>query len=247
MSQEPFDPRPGHPEADTVAEYPAVSRLAVIALLLGLGAIGAVISPLLVCLAVAGAVLAVAALRSLARSEQPLLGRKAAIAALLLSLLCGAWGTTWRWVRQQVIYAESQQLADKWLQLVRAGRLQEAHQLHRPHSDRQTPGASLEDYYKKTRDARLDLDSFFEGQPLRQLVAAGQQGQLRFLRYENLQNESYAGQRMDVATLRYAFDYQQDSQPRTLEMRVAIARSLDSQGAEAHWELRSVQTPKDGA
>ncbi len=246
MSQEPFDPRPGHPEADAVAEYPAVSRLAVIALLLGLGAIGAVISPLLVCLAVAGAVLAVAALRSLARrtAAAGTQGRHRGAAAepalrgLGHDLAMGAPAGDLRRVP-----ATGRQVAAAGSRGTPARSPSAAPSAQRSPA----PGASLEDYYKKTRDARFELDSFFEGQPLRQLVTAGQQGQLRFLRYENLQNESYAGQRMDIATLRYAFDYQQDSQPRTLEMRVAIARTLDSQGTEAHWELRSIQTPKDGA
>ncbi len=130
MTQEPLASRDVSPEAEMAAEYRPVSRLAVISLLLAVGGIGAVMSTLMICLAVAAAALAVAALWSIARADRPPLGRKAALVALLLSLFCGAWGLTWRTVRQQVICDEAQQLADQWLQLVQAGRLQEAHQLH---------------------------------------------------------------------------------------------------------------------
>jgi hypothetical protein len=227
-----------------VAEYPPVSRLAVLSLLLAIGACGAVFSPLLVCLAVAGALVAVAALWSIARAERPPLGRKAAVAALLLSVLFGVWGTTWRMFRQETVYAQARQRADQWLQLVQTGRLQEAHQLHLAHENRQDPGADLKELYKNSRESRFDFESYFRGEPLRKIVEAGQRGQLRFVQYANLVTESFSGQKTDVVTLRYALDYTEESQSRTLDFLLLIARSVSRQGAEARWELRGVQTPK---
>jgi len=81
---------------------------------------------------------------------------------------------------------------------------------------------------------------------LRQIIAAGQQGQLRFLQCDNLQKESYAGLRTDVVTLRYALDYQQDGRAQTLTFLVFITRTVEGQKAEANWELRSLQFPQDG-
>ncbi|HPM80440.1 MAG TPA: hypothetical protein PLF81_07050 [Candidatus Anammoximicrobium sp.] len=246
MSQEPRDPRPPSAETEMLVEYPAVSRLAVVSVVLAIGSVGALFSPLMICSAVAGAALAVVALWSLARADPPLLGRKAALLALVLSLLFGAWGATWRTVREHVICIEAQQRADQWLQLVRAGRLSEAHQLHLSRSSRQAPGADLADFYKKTREVRLDMDRFFDAPPLRQIIAAGQQGQLRFLQCDSLQKESYAGLRTDVATLRYALDYQRDGRPQTLTFLVFITRTVEGEKAEANWELRSLQFPQDG-
>lgn len=247
MSQDSLDPHSFPPETEMAAEYRPVSRLAVISLLLAVGGMGAVIGTLMICLAVAAAALAVAALWSIARADRPPLGRKAALVALLLSLFCGAWGLTWRTVRQQVICQEARQLADQWLQLAQAGRLQEAHQLHLSRAGRQAPGANLADFYKNTREARSELDSFFRAPPLSQIVAAGPRGQLRFLECENLQDESYAGSKTDVATLRYALDYQPDGQPpapQTATFLVLMARIAERGKGEANWELRAVQAPK---
>lgn len=245
MSQEPSDSLPTPPETDLVADYPRMSRLAISSLLLAIVGVGAVFSPLLVCAAVAGAAVAVAALGSIARADSPLLGRRAAVIALLVSLLSAAWGLTARTARQQRLSREAQQLAEKWLQLVRAGRQYEAHQLHLPWKDRQAPGTNLADYYKNTREPRFDFESFFRAQPLPQLIAAGNQGQVRFLQSDSLTDESYAGAKTDVVTLRYALDYQQDGQPRSLTFLVILARILEPQQTEAHWELRGVQLPKD--
>lgn len=226
-------------------EYPAVSRLAVVALLLAISAAGALANLLFVCSAVAGAALAVIALWSIARADRPLLGRRVAILALLLSLLFGAWGLTWRTVRQQVVGNEARQVADQWLQLVREGRLAEAHQLHLSRSARQAPGLDLADFYKNTREARQDMDTFFSAPPLSQIVEAGPRGQLRFLQCDSLQDESYAGSRTDVACLRYALDYQRDGQPKTVTFIVYIARTSETDKPEANWDVRSAQFPKD--
>ena len=244
MSQEPLDSRAEPSELDAVVEYPAVSRLAVLSLLLAIGACGAVFSPLLVCLAVAGALVAIAALWSIARAQRPLLGRKAAVAALLLSVLFGVWGVTWRMVRQEILYAQAKEHADKWLQLLRTGHLREAYQLHLTQENRQAPGTDLEEFYKGDRDARFEYDAYFRGEPLRQIVETGERGQVRFLQNENVLNESYSGQKTDIVTLRYALDYAEENQPRTLTLLLNVVRVVNNQGAEAHWEMRGVQTPK---
>jgi len=197
----------------------------------------------MVCVAVAAAAPAIAARWSIARAERPPLGRKAALVALLLSLLCGTWGITWRTVRERVICRDAQQLADQWLQLVRAGNLREAHQLHLSRQERQAPGANLEEYYKNTHEPVSDLDSFYAAAPLSQIVAAGQQGQVRFLACEDVQDESYAGIKRDVANLRYALDQPADGQLQTVPFLLTIARVVDRQKAEANWELRGVRAP----
>ena len=159
-------------------------------------------------------------------------------------MLSGVWGTTWRLVREQVIYAQARQQADKWLPLVQAGRLQEAHQLHLAHENRQALAADLKEFYKDNREARFDLESFFGGDPLRQIVEAGERGSLRFLQRENLLNESYAGQETDIVTLRYALDSPEKDPSKTLVFLLTIARKAARGGTEAHWELRGVQLPK---
>jgi len=173
-----------------------------------------------------------------------MLGRKAAVAALLLSVLFGVWGTTWRLVREQMIYAQARQQADKWLQLVQAGRLQEAHQLHLAHENRQAPGADLKEFYKNDREVRFDFESYFRGEPLRQIVQAGEGGDLRFLQREKLLNEIYASQKTDLVTLRYALDSPGQDPSQRLVFLVQIARKVASDDTEAHWELRGVQLAK---
>ena len=245
MSPEPLDLRSEHPESDAVAEYPPVSRLAVLSLVLAIVGCGAVFSPLMVCFAVAAALTAAAALWSIARAPRPLLGRKAAVAALLLGVLFGVWGTTWRLVREQMVYAQARQQADKWLQLVQAGRLQEAHQLHLAHENRQAPGADLKEYYKNDREARFEIESYFRGEPLRQIVQAGEGGEpavpaARETAERNLRRPE-DGPRHPPLCL--GFPGKRPVPRRWSSWCRSHARSpVDD--AEAHWELRGVQLAK---
>jgi len=236
--------RAEHPESDAIPEYPSVSRLAVLSLVLALVGCGAIFSPLPICAAVAAALTAAAALRSIAHAERPMLGRKAAVAALLISVLATAWGITWRVVREQVIFAEARQQADKWLQLVQAGRLHEAHQLHLAHENRQAPGADLKQYYQNEREARFDLESFIRSDPLRRIIDAGERGAVRFVSYEDLANEPQMAQTTDAVALRYALDTPGDGQAEPLVFLVVLARKVAAGGVEADWELRGVRLPK---
>jgi hypothetical protein len=244
MSPETLDLHSEHPEVDAVAEYPPINRLAVLSLVLAIVGCGAIISPLMVCFAVAAVLTAATALWTIARAPRPMLGRKAAVAALLLGVLFGVWGTAWRLVREQMISAQARQQADRWLQLVQAGRLQEAHQLHLAHENRQAPGASLNEFYQNDRDARFEFESYFRSEPLRQIVQAGQGGDLRFLRRERLLSENDAGQQTDLITLRYALDSPGQAPSQRLVFLVQIARKVPRDGAEAYWELRGVQPAK---
>jgi hypothetical protein len=244
MSQERWDSRDESSELDAVAEFTPFSRLAVLAAVLAIFAVGAVFSPLMVFVAVAGAMVAAAALWSIAHAPRPQLGRQAAIAALMLCVLFGAWGTTWRAVRQQVLYAQAEEQADKWLQLVRTGRLKEGYQLHLSQDSRQAPEADLEEFIQNNREARNEFESFFRGEPLRRIVEAGPQGQVRLVRFEKQMDESFSGQTRDAVSLRYALDYDQDGRPQTAVFLLHLVRSLDGGSAEARWEVRAVETPK---
>jgi hypothetical protein len=244
MSQEPWDSRDESSELDAVAEYPPVSRLAVLSLVLAVLASGAIFSPLMVCAAVAGALVAAAALWSMAHAPRPPLGRKAAVAALLACVLFGAWGTTWRAIRQQVLYAQAKQHADKWLERVQAGQLQDAYQLHLSQDSRLALGADFEEHLKANQEARYEYDGFFRREPLQQIVAAGAQGRLRFVGYEDLADESYSGQTRDVVTLRYELVARSEDSPQTIVFLVQIARNAVADSDEVRWELRSVETPK---
>lgn len=244
MNEIRWDSRDEPSELNAVAEYPQINRVAVVALILGVISVGAIFFSLLLLPAIAGALLAFAALWSIGRASRPQLGRQAALAALALCLTSAAWGVAWRAIRQQVLFAQASERADQWFEMVQAGRLGEAYQLHLSQANRQTPGTDLGEFLKTNREAREDYQVFFHGDPLQRIVDEGPRGKTRLLGLEKVLDESYAGQTKDDVTLRYAFDYQQDGQPRTVAFLVHMGRTRDKGSHEVRWEVRSLQIPK---
>lgn len=244
MSPELWDSRDESSEFARVAEYPPVSRLAVLSVILAVLASGVIFIPLLICAAVAGALVAVAALWSIAHAAQPMLGRKAAIAALLGCVFVGAWGTTWRLVRERVLFAEAKQHADRWLQLVQAGRREAAYQLHLDQDSRLALDEDFEEHLNARVEARYEYEGFWRGEPVAQIVKAGPQGQVQFLGYDEISRDSHLGQIKDFITLRYAFTAPSGEEPQTTVFLVQMLRTIRSGDDEARWELRSVELPK---
>lgn len=231
-------------EADNQVHYRTVNRTAVASLLLGLLSATAIASKIMWCVPIVGITLAIIALWSLSRSEPGVLGRGAARVGLALSLLFLACAITGHLVRQQTLRREARPHSTKWIELVREGRLREAHQLYLPQRERQPLGANLHKHYEEA-DARTkeEIDAFFNDPPLSKIVELGQQGQLRFEADEEVATFSESGARLDVIVQRYAIDYQADGKPQTLSFVVSISRQYDTEHGEARWRVREITEP----
>jgi hypothetical protein len=231
-------------EAENVVHYRAVSRIAIVALSLGILSATALVSQLMWCVPIVGVTLAIIALRTIARSQSAVLGRGAALVGLALSLVFLASATTGHLVRQQRLYREAEPYTRKWIEMVREGQLREAHQLQLPQEERQRLGANLQNYYEATREAREDKDALFAQTPLCEIVELGRQGQLRFEADEEVAVVRESGKKMGLVVQRYAIDYRVDGQPRTLSFLVSISRMYNSEAGEARWRIRGVDDPE---
>jgi hypothetical protein len=230
-------------QEDNVVQHRPVSRLAVASMLLGLVSAAAIANPLAWCVPIVGVTLAIAALRTLSTENSMVLGRKAALAGLVMALLFGSCGMTRYFARQQWLYRQARPLAQRWIELVREGRLYEAHQLHSPQRDRISPGGDLDDFYQGEDGAQSSLEVFFEQPPLSEIVRIGRRGQLRFEGDEDIDFAREGGAKSEIVILRYAIDYEEDGKPQTLSFLVSVARKYDAEHREARWNVHEVIDP----
>lgn len=244
MSQNP-EPHIGlsSVEAENVVRYRTVSRIAVVSLLLGILSAAAIVSRLMWCVPIAGVTLAIVALRTISRNESLVLGRGAAQVGLALSLLFLASATTGHLVRQRTLSRQAMPHMSKWIEMVRDGRLREAHQLHLPQEERQQLGSNLQNYYEADRRAREDMDVFFDRSPLDKIIELGRQGELRFVADEDVAPVHESGEDADVIVQRYAIDYELDGEPQTLSFVVAIDRVYNAYDGQARWRIRDISDP----
>lgn len=228
------------PEVPDPVPYRAISWLAMAALLLGAASALSLLSGLLAFIPLIAVGLAVAALRSIANTQPRPLGRRAALAGVALAVLFGTWSTTQGVIRQYWIYRQAQQYADQWLELVREGRVYEAHQLYLPQDRRKSPGTALSVYYESDRDARRELDQIFDVAPCKQIVEMGKRCRVRFVRNESFDSVIDYNLYIDSATMRYQVEGDLDGKPSSFPITLALHRKRVRGSDNVSWVLHHV-------
>jgi len=165
-----------HPDEQTLADYSTVSRPAILAVFLGLASPLVLVSPLLVVVPLAAVAVAAVALRQIATSGGQFSGRWPVTIGLCLATMFMGWGLSRQWSRQSVLVREAEQFAEGWLQLVRQGKHQRAHQLTVPTDARLHSDQSIADFYQVNKEAGESLQAMFGREPLKSLSATGRAG-----------------------------------------------------------------------
>lgn len=244
-------------DSEELVDYQPFSRLAIVSLLLGILSATALIQPLLWAVPAVAAALSLVAMRRIALSEVRLPGRGLAVAGLGLALLFGSWAPAWYLSRYYVLVRQARERSETWLELIRQGRLYEAHQLAIPHGDRARPGENLEALYTAPRpkdDADsipkdpgivpilpgLDLpgsfDQWRQTKPVDRIIALGKEAQFRFdrhLRWTRLGLGHIAFEELFVA------GSNKDGGAGVLRLVIFIERRVD--GDVAHWQVARVE------
>jgi len=148
-----------HDEVE-LPQYRAISPWAVATLIAGLAAPLALVGPLLWWVPLLALPLAALAGRQLRRGDPPYVGKTAAVCGLCLAVLFLGWAVSQRLSREITSTAEAHRFVNGWLELIRAGKLPESHQIFSPPSRRVPAGTDLADYYKASTEPAKELATF---------------------------------------------------------------------------------------
>ena len=162
-----------------LAEYRAVNPMAVVGLLLGLGAPLAMVNPLLWIVPMLGVVICGVALRAIGAEGGRWIGRKAAVVGLVLSIVFGLAGPTELLTSNWWVGREARMFGALWFDLLRDGEAHKAHQFDAPWNNRHRLDAGLWNMYRNTPDAHLSLERFVEEPLVRTLLALGARAEVR--------------------------------------------------------------------
>ncbi len=237
---ERHDPAFSQVEDALPAEPRSISGLALAALALGVASALALAAPYLWVLPIAGVVLAVAAVVSIAREPHLRIGRTAAVAGLALSVLFGSWGVSNDLTRQRLLYQQAEIYAYRWLRLVLDGELYAAHQLKMAQPSRRPPGADLAEYYENDSEARQDFRDFCKRPPVSDLIRLGPKAVCRLAKNQQLDSErDYQGL---VDRIVQHFEIESPGEPGTQRssVQIVMTRLRDSQTGEARWRMESI-------
>jgi hypothetical protein len=230
-----------HADEQSLAEYSAVSRPAVLSVFLGLASALMLVTPLLVLVPLAAVGSAVVALRQIAASGGQLTGRVPATIGLCLAMLFVGWGISRQWTRQAAVVTEGRRLADSWLETVRQGKLQQADQMFRAPGDRLSSEQSLAEYYRTNKEASENMQGVFGGEPMKSFCALGKSA---IYRYQTVAAQSRSGFTDDVV-LHYFFSSADGTSPEK-SMWISVSRTLDYSTKQPGWRMSRVDGSPPG-
>jgi hypothetical protein len=234
-SSDPRQPDRLHPDDQTLAQYSAVSRPALLALFLGFASALVLVSPILLVIPLAAAVVAIVALRQIAAGNGQYTGRWLATAGISLAMLFLGWGISREWTRQAVLVRHAEQHANEWLQVVRDGKLQRAHQMTHPPFQRLHSDEAIAQFYNSNQDAGQQLQSFFADEPLKSFLAMPKNGTFRFVAMAEHSRHGFT----DEVLLEYEYgDPSTDAEPRHLW--IAAIRDGSDRTAPPSWRIGRV-------
>jgi len=233
MDRESHEPhRPGLREADQ-DEYRAVSGMAVAGLVLGVLSIVALVDPRAAIVSGAGVLVSGLALWRIARRSPELIGRKAALAGLMLSLLMGSIPLGYCLAYRGLLVHQSRQIAKTWFDLVAQGQPHVAYQLLVAPEDRRPAGSALWEFYGSDESRYKGLEQYLNEPVVRTLAALGKSATVRPYAIEAV--DARADERLVVAL--YSVTFERHGQKTTFLVRLASRRLPDDAAGRAAWQI----------
>jgi len=233
-------PRLADPRDDDVVQYQAVSALAVVGLIAGLLASTALLTPALWFVSLAGIAVNGLALWRIARQTPALVGRKAALAGMGLSIFFGAAGLGDWLAYRLLITREAREVAAAWFDQLQHDQPHKAHQLTRHPNIRLPLGDKLWKDYFEGSDLRMDLQTYVAKAEVRSLLALGDKAQVRFYRSAGPWQESGR----DIVGLVYAVTIpksQAEGGKQTFFVNLILERHHLAAQARADWQITSTE------
>ena len=228
----------GRDEPDLL-EYRPVSRLALLALALGLSSSLALLGPLLLIVPAVTVVVAFLATWAIKRSGVAMIGRTVAIAGLLLALLFASWATARSGARQWLIYGQARRFSDHWMSLVNRGEFHQAHQLAMPTDYRQPKGADLAAFYDRQEKVQAEFDKLFGSDVGAQVKTYAPKYPFKFV--ENVRQDRFDADTYVVQL--YAARIEEGGHERLLPVRVVVQRSNRPRHGHIHWRIYGLGDP----
>ena len=155
-----MDARPGD-AAGEAADYRSLSIWAIVGCGLGLLSFLSLTHPSLWLVPFLAVLCSLVALVRIRRDPDYLMGIKAAQVGLALGLFFLACAPVRYLGERRLLQREAEAFFQVWLEAVRSGRLEEAHQATLHPRYRQPRGTDLREFYRSSPDDQKDLESYF--------------------------------------------------------------------------------------
>ncbi len=242
LSERPaFSDRPGLFESGEVQSkgYRSVSRLAICALILGALAPLALIHPLLFAIPWIGLIVSWRALHNIARPDSSATGYGLAMLGLVMAVVFGSWAPAKIIVEHVVLSRQAREFSTRWIDLVREGKLQEAHRWMLAPIQRPDPRMSTQQFYEENVGLQQDLEEEFTNEPGNLIASNGKQGTLNYLGVDHIRGKT-ADCEVDLI---FEIDFADSDRP-PIRFLTSVRRVLED--GVTRWQMKRVYQPMEG-
>jgi hypothetical protein len=231
-------PHLSEPNEPEVEQYRPLSALAVTALVLGLLSLTAWIEPFLVFLGIIGAVVGAAALWQIAQNTPEMLGRKAAIIGLFLSVFSLVCVSSNWFTHRTLVRNEAKHFARHWFELLQSDQPDKAFDMTRDSTIKPEPLMIDGDMTMPPGGPPEPPDEvYLRCADVRTLLALGDRAQVRYYQTES-QGPKSGG---DEVTQVYAVTYDKGGQKTTFFVRLEMERLVNEETGTAYWQIANSQ------
>jgi hypothetical protein len=222
-------------------EYRPVSRVAVVALALGLASAVAFLHPVLFIVPVVAVVTSLLALRQTSDPGNGLVGRGLGQVGLAMAIVLGGSGATFYFARLYFVAREAHAVSDQWFELLARGKPHMAHQLTVEPARRLPLNNRLWDFYRNNESLQASLRTFVEEPATRALLWLGPDATVRLLRTESLSSK----RRNQTVTQIYSVTFPDDDKKgrKSFFVRVTLKRETDRDSGITGWRVISTSGP----
>ncbi len=218
-------------------EYHSLSIAAIVGLLLGLASVLAFVHYLLLLVPVLAIVVCGYALLEIRRYEPHVTGRKAAMIGICLAVALGTGAIVKTTSHRLAIEHEAARVGTSWIELVRSGQLEKAHQLTLDSYERLAPSADLKSAYAELPDLQTKLAEFKASPIVNELSAPGRTTHIvvdRLELFHESQDSTYVPATYEVDTI-------QDGKSQKMVIGLRMYRVLDRRIRQLVWQIIPVK------
>lgn len=219
-------------------DYRVINGWSVVAMILALLSSAALLLPIFWGVPLLAIIVSLVALSKIKREPHLYMGRRLAIVSLVAALILGGWSTSRHYFFRLHMYAAAENNLNNWFELIKQGKQEEVHQLSLLPGMRAMGKTTLSEYYQNEKRVRQEMQKFFSGSPMRQIIKLGPGSSLRLIQNRNVRITDDAGL---LVYQRFMIEYSQDGQPVALPVEIKSSRIFDKYTRSSHWTVLTVQ------
>jgi hypothetical protein len=219
------------------AEEPYWSKLAIATFVLSLTSPLAIFSNFFWPTAFLTVAFGVAAVILAARGRGVVRGGILACVAIFLALFCLSFAIARYAAKANAMRNDARAAAEKWFDLIKEGKLNEAHQMTMGSEFRESPEIPLDEAYKLNPKLANSRDGFFLQPPIKHLVNDPKNCTVQFVGFND---RGDVDERADSLKLRFKIRYKELGTPRETIFTMSVARYFQPLYEDHRWMMRGL-------